>query len=241
MVPSRHRLRAAAAVLLAAFGVSGCGGTQQERAPRAEPAVLSNPVDPATAGSITGRISFDGTPPAPAPIKMGSDPYCEKQGAAVTESIVVDADGGTEERVRLREGWPRQLSGFRYQLPRWSSTRRPVDTCRTSLACRSASRSRSSTAIRRCTTSMRSRRRTASSTWASRCRGRTPTPSAPTEVMVSFKCDVHRWMNAYVGRARPPVLRGDDRRGTLRAERPSARHLHDRSVARNARRADRRR
>ena len=32
------------------------------------------------------------------------------------------------------------------------------------------------------------------------------------EVMVPFKCDVHGWMNAYVGVLDHPVLRGHDRR-----------------------------
>ena len=60
------------------------------------------------------------------------------------------------------------------------------------------------------------------------------------EVMVPFKCDVHGWMNAYVGVLDHPVLRGDRQERQVRAEDAAAGHLHDRSVAREARHADRR-
>ena len=58
------------------------------------------------------------------------------------------------------------------------------------------------------------------------------------EVMVPFKCDVHGWMNAYVGVLDHPVLRGDRRGRQVRASSRCRRHLHDRSVAREARRDD---
>ena len=57
------------------------------------------------------------------------------------------------------------------------------------------------------------------------------------EVMVPFKCDVHGWMNAYVGVLDHPVLRGDGQGRQVRTEDAAAGHLHDRSVARKARRA----
>ncbi len=61
------------------------------------------------------------------------------------------------------------------------------------------------------------------------------------EVMVPFKCDVHGWMNAYVGVLDHPYFAVDGQGRQVRAERPAARHLHDRSVAREARHADRQR
>ena len=113
MRPVHRRAGAAAAALATALVATGCGGTQQEST-RAEPAVVSNPVDPATAGSVTGRISFEGTPPKPTPIKMGSDPYCEKQGAAVTETVVVAADGGLRNVfVYVKDG----LGNLRFPVP----------------------------------------------------------------------------------------------------------------------------
>ena len=56
--------------------------------------------------------------------------------------------------------------------------------------------------------------------------------------MVPFKCDVHGWMNAYVGVLDHPYFAVTERGRQVRAEDAAARHLHDRSVAREARRAD---
>ena len=58
------------------------------------------------------------------------------------------------------------------------------------------------------------------------------------EVMVPFKCDVHGWMNAYVGVARSPVLRGHRQGRQVLLQGPAARDLHHRGVAREARHAD---
>ena len=60
------------------------------------------------------------------------------------------------------------------------------------------------------------------------------------EVMVPFKCDVHGWMNAYVGVLDHPYFAIDRQGRQVRAEDAAAGHLHDRSVAREARHADRR-
>ena len=53
-----------------------------------------------------------------------------------------------------------------------------------------------------------------------------------------FKCDVHGWMNAYVGVLDHPYFAVTTGGGRVRAQEPAARHLHDRSVARAARHAD---
>ena len=74
------------------------------------------------------------------------------------------------QRLRLREGRPRQLRVRHADRRRRRSIRRAAAIIRTCSACASASRSRSSTATRRCTTSTRCRRPTRSSTTASRSR-----------------------------------------------------------------------
>jgi plastocyanin len=198
MVRSLHRHAAAAAVVAAVLGVSGCGGTQQERAPAAEPAVLSNPVDPATAGSITGRISFAGTPPAPTPIKMGSDPYCEKQGAAVTETIVVGADGGLRNVfVYVKDG----LDNLRFPVP---ATPVVLDQ----KACRYVPHVfgvqvgqpieivNSDPTLHNIHALAQTNREF---NMGQPMPGKDTHTFSTREVMVTFKCDVHRWMNAYAG------------------------------------------
>ena len=61
------------------------------------------------------------------------------------------------------------------------------------------------------------------------------------EVMVPFKCDVHGWMNAYVGVLDHPYFATTEQGRQVRAEGSAAGHLHDRGVAREARHADRQR
>jgi plastocyanin len=109
---SRHALARAFSPLLLAALVSACGNTQ-ETAPRAATAPLTNPVDPATAGSITGKVSFVGTPPAPRPIKMGSDPNCVPGDAAVTETVVVQGDALKNVFVYVMDG----LGDRRFPVP----------------------------------------------------------------------------------------------------------------------------
>jgi len=52
-------------------------------------------VDAATAGTITGRAVFQGTPPVPEPLKGVSDPTCQKAlGATPTNDSVIVGQGG---------------------------------------------------------------------------------------------------------------------------------------------------
>src|SRR5688572_31162011 len=82
-----------AAVCGALLG-GACGG--QQETPPAAPAVVANPVDPATAGAVTGSIKFEGTPPAPQPINMESDPYCQGQSAQTTETVTLGTAGALQ-------------------------------------------------------------------------------------------------------------------------------------------------
>jgi plastocyanin len=90
---------AAASLLLA------CGGNTNQGQPvstpassgAAAPAPAASSVDAATASTVTGMVKFEGTPPAPAPIKLSSDPYCQKVNPGLaTESEVVGKDGSVE-------------------------------------------------------------------------------------------------------------------------------------------------
>jgi plastocyanin len=197
MRPVHRRAGAAAAALATALVATGCGGTQQEST-RAEPAVVSNPVDPATAGSVTGRISFEGTPPKPTPIKMGSDPYCEKQGAAVTETVVVAADGGLRNVfVYVKDG----LGNLRFPVP---ATPVILDQ----KACRYVPHVfgvqvgqpvkivNSDPTLHNIHAVAQMNREF---NIGQPMPGKDTHTFSTTEVMVPFKCDVHRWMNAYAG------------------------------------------
>jgi plastocyanin len=88
------------AACLAAFLVSCSGGNTNQNAQNAAPASsgaaapAAPAVDPAIAATVTGKVTFAGTAPAPAPIKLSADPYCEKANPGLTtENEVVGKDG----------------------------------------------------------------------------------------------------------------------------------------------------
>ena len=58
-----------------------CGGGNKEPSATPEGAAAGGgqKVDPATAGEISGVVSFDGVAPSNAPIKMNADPVCVKE------------------------------------------------------------------------------------------------------------------------------------------------------------------
>jgi len=57
---------------------------------------MENPVDPATAGSIVGAVTFTGTPVAGEPIDMSAEQVCADKHASqpMTQPAVVGAGGG---------------------------------------------------------------------------------------------------------------------------------------------------
>ena len=81
-------------LLLAAFAITACKRTAApitENAPAAGPIAVAAPVDPATAGSISGVVSFTGKAPARIPIDMSMDPACSLATEPnLTEQYMVD-------------------------------------------------------------------------------------------------------------------------------------------------------
>lgn len=86
----------AACVLAAMAGCSSDSSTPA--APPAAAPVPGKPVDPATAGSISGRVTFDGPAPAPQHVRMSSDPGCVQAGGPnpVSDAVLVGADGALQ-------------------------------------------------------------------------------------------------------------------------------------------------
>jgi plastocyanin len=86
------------AVLLGlTLGVAACGGgsqppAQEGAAPSTAPAAA---VDPATAATISGKIALEGTPPTNAPIRMNADPACvaANKGKTPTQETFVGDTG----------------------------------------------------------------------------------------------------------------------------------------------------
>ena len=194
----RTAIRAAsigAAVWLGMWAVA-CGGKEEAPPP---PAAVTNPVDPATAGTITGTIRFEGTPPAAEPINMSSDPYCEKQPARLTEAVLAGS-GGTLQNVfvYVKDG----LGDRVFPVP---ATPVVLDqkSCRyvphvMGIQVGQTLDILSSDNTLHNVHAMPERNREFNQ--AHQLAGIKHTHVFSTkEVMIPFKCDVHKWMNAYIG------------------------------------------
>jgi len=96
MRASRIWLVVAAMAFGGAVACSGGPETPPAATPAGPPSGAA--VDPATAATITGRVIVEGAVPKPEPIAMAGDPVCATaSGAAqMTEYFVVGPDGGLE-------------------------------------------------------------------------------------------------------------------------------------------------
>ncbi|MGC2110797.1 MAG: carboxypeptidase regulatory-like domain-containing protein [Candidatus Korobacteraceae bacterium] len=88
------------------LGLSLCVACNHSSAPQApasnRPAVKAAPVDAAVAATISGTVSFDGTPPTPKHIDMSNDPGCK--GNAASEQILVDDGHLANVLVYVKDG-----------------------------------------------------------------------------------------------------------------------------------------
>lgn len=158
-------------------------------------------VDAATAGSLTGRATFEGTPPAPELLKMAADPVCaEGSGPNPQNDAVLIKDGGLQNVfVYVKDGLdpaysfdtPKQplqfdQRGCRY-APRVFGVRvgQPIDIVNDDNTLHNVHALPKANAEFNQSMQVQGQRMTKTFT----------TP----EVMVRFKCDVHNWMTAYVG------------------------------------------
>ena len=73
-------------------------------------------VDAATAGTVTGRIGFDGAPPAPQPLKMTSDPACAESSGPnpMSDAVVVNNGALQNVFVYVSEGLD---PAYRFDVP----------------------------------------------------------------------------------------------------------------------------
>jgi plastocyanin len=191
------RTASTVAALCVAILVAACGGGQPEAPPAA--AVVENPIDPATAGSVRGSVKLEGTPPAAETINMESDPYCQKQGTATTEAVSVGPGGALQNVfVYVKDG----LGNRAFPVP-------PTPVALDQKGCRYAPHVLGIQVGQ--TLEILSSDNTLHNVHALPANNREFNKSHPLagithshvfstkEVMVPFKCDVHRWMNAYVG------------------------------------------
>jgi plastocyanin len=91
-----------AVLLLAALTLTAC-----KKSPAPEAATPTPAVNPATAGTITGTVHFDGTAPRRLPIDMSMDPACSLAAEPnLTEQVVVANHALANVYVYIKSGIP---------------------------------------------------------------------------------------------------------------------------------------
>lgn len=99
--------------------LAGCGDPETTEAPVAAvaaaapvaaPAQPAAPAAPAVAGAVSGKVSFEGTPPAREKVDLSPDPVCHKahgdQGMHSPSAVEVDASGGLKDAFVQLTGVP---------------------------------------------------------------------------------------------------------------------------------------
>ena len=192
------RLLACVALSMAVIGAACGGGASEESTAAKTAAPVTNPVDPATASAITGVVTLQGTPPPSPPVNMSSDPYCMKPGAATTPAFVV-SDGGLENVfVYVKDG----LGTVKFPVPT-----KPVvldqKGCTYNPHVFGIQVGQSLDIVNSDETLHNVHALPKANREFNRGQGLKGIKSTTTftvpEVMVPFKCDVHKWMNAWVG------------------------------------------
>jgi plastocyanin len=111
----------AAASLVAIFALAGCkSATKTEPQTTAAPAPVYFKVDPSTAGVVQGKISFTGKKPVRKPIDMSEEPACVEahKGKAYDESLIVNPNATLANVfVYIKGGQGGGLEGKTFEVP----------------------------------------------------------------------------------------------------------------------------
>src|SRR5438105_629979 len=204
-----------------ALVAAACGGSQETSNKSAEPsAPAATPgamkVDTANAGTVKGVVNFDGAAPANAAIKMNADPDCGKQNKdpQFQETYEVGADGKTLGNVfvYIKDG----LGNYIYGTP---STPAKIDqqNCRYHPHVFGMRVGQPLEIVNSDPTlhniHAMPKGNQEFNTGQPIQGMKTSHTFTAKEVMVPFKCDVHGWMNAYVGVLDHPYFAVTDKDG----------------------------
>jgi plastocyanin len=218
--PRALRFLALLGTVTLAASVVACGGSEPSStsgdpsAPSATPDGLR--VDASTAGEVTGLVTIDGMAPMNAAIRMNADPIClrEVKGPQAMETFVVGGDGKSLGNVfvYVKDGLGNYIydtpteparidqEGCRY-IPHVFGMRvgQPLEILNSDPTLHNI----------HATPKVNREFNTGQPIEGMRT---THTFDQP-EVMVPFKCDVHGWMNAYVGVLEHPYFAVTDNDG----------------------------
>ncbi len=201
--------------------VLGCGGSSssESTAPKSPAGTPKGKrVDAATAGSITGRVIFEGAAPAPAALDTSADSKCAAAGKTLRdEAVVVDGGGLENAFVYIKDGF----DGYVFDLP-GEPARLDQNGCAYAPHVLGVRVGQPLEVINSDPTAHNIHAAAAVNqqlNTAQPFKGMKYTHrfSAP-EIMVPFKCDIHPWMLAWVGVVNHPyfAVSGKEGRFTLK-------------------------
>jgi plastocyanin len=184
-------------------------------APPAAPPAAAKRVDTATAGSVSGRITFDGTAPKPELIRMGKDAACVAGAGPNPQSnaVLISADGGLANAfVYIKDSF----DGYTFETPAGAVTMdqkgcvyvprvfgvrvgQPIEILNSDATIHNVH-----------ALPMQNQEFNESQ---NRAGMRTTKVFTVPEVMVRIKCDFHGWMAAHVGVMSHPFFAVTDASG----------------------------
>jgi hypothetical protein len=186
-----------------AASVAACGGGQETSNTSATPSTPSGEkVDTANAGKVSGTVALEGTAPKNEAIKMNADPVClrEAKGPQSQETYMVGSEGKTLGNVfvYVKDG----LGNYVYDMPTESAkidqkecryhphvfgmrVNQPLEIINSDPTLHNIHALPKNNSEFNNGQPIQGMKMTHTFT--------------AKEVMVPFKCDVHGWMNAYVG------------------------------------------
>jgi plastocyanin len=205
----------------AAIGViAACGGSNQSESPKpASPAAATDgqKVDTRTAGAISGKVAFEGDAPKLPPVQMSSDPACSSahKDPVPQQTYVVENGGLDNVFVYIKDGLDRKYvfttpteavvlnqKGCEYEPHvlgiRVGQPLQVVNDDTTMHNVHGMPEQNQEFNFGQPLQGMKS----------------TVTFTAP-EVLVPFKCDVHSWMNAFIGVVNDPYFAVTAKGGTF--------------------------
>ena len=204
--------------LLIALLALGCGGGSEEADVLSAPAPAPKAAAPSggNGGALSGTVTFSGDVPAAEAIQMGADPSCARMHpeAAMTEFVVVGDNGGLKNVfVYVKEG----LDGQTFDVPEEPAVLDQQGCIYTPhvfgvRAGQTVSIMNSDDTLHNIHAMPKNNKEF---NVGQPVKGlKTERVFDNPEIMVPFKCDVHKWMAAYVGVVEHPFFATTDINGS---------------------------
>ena len=190
-------------LFLATLAAACGGGPAPAPTSQEQPASATLPaVDPATAATISGTVSFEGTAPANASIRMNADPYC----------LTANKTPQTQETYMVKDG----LGNYVFDTPT-ETAKIDQQNCRYHPHVFGMRVGQSLEILNSDPTLHNIHAQPKNNSEFNNGQPIQGMKMSHTfdkpEIMVPFKCDVHGWMNAYVGVLNHPYFAVTDKDG----------------------------